>query len=220
MKKDEKTVAVLGIGSTILLLIGSSLNLVDFNDVIIGVVFAAVLSGGYIAYQRKWFATQLSQLRQNNGSKGYQDDLTDEEALNEIDEWAERNYPERTDIEFHWNNTQDATVRIPSSLEGVKTEKLYAVWTDTGIFNQGIQVFYNCTTKEKLSHRKLEYKEQRSKPFMFCDYYREAKDNARIMSRRFEDQNQQNAQLTLNSQDLGFDTENLTPIEDDKEDEE
>lgn len=212
MNSDERIVAILGTGTIILLFIGFTLDMVSFTDILIGVIFALVLSSGYILYQRKWLQNTLSNFQANGSSNGYKNDLTDQEAREKVKEWAERNYPASSDVQFYWNNAEDATVRVPSTLDGVDMEKLYAIWTDTGVYNQPIQIFYNCTTDEKLSHRKIKYEEQRSQPFQFCEYYKEARRNARMASRSFNDNSRNGGQITLTGQGLGLDTSSLTPV--------
>lgn len=179
MNKDEKTLVIVAVGVTVILLIGLNLHLVDLSDVYFGVFFSALASFGYIGYQRKWFEDKLGKFQNTDDNSGYKDDWSTDEALDFVKEWSKDNYGSDDWIEFHWDNAQDAVVRVSSGLDGVDQEKLYAVWTDHGPKHQGVQIFVNCTTKEKLSHLKLKFEEQRVKPFLFCDYFLEARRNAR-----------------------------------------
>jgi len=211
MNRQERIVLILAAGVSVLLVIGFYLNQLELNDIYLGVFLAGFSTLAYIGYQRKWFESQLSQFQQGSDSKGYKDDWSNEEALEFAKEWSKRNYGSDDWIEFHWDNAEDATVRVPSGLEDVDMEKLYAVWTDHGPRNQGIQMFINCTTKERLNHVRLKFKEQRVRPFIFCDYYHEARRN----SRHSNGFNQDNSQgLRVSGRGMGgLPADSLTLIE-------
>lgn len=179
MNRQERIVLILAAGVSVLLIIGFQLGQLELNDIYAGVFLAGFSTLAYIGYQRKWFESQLGQFQNSSDSKGYKNDWSNEEALEFVKEWSKRNYGDDDWIEFHWDNAEDATVRVPSGLEDVDMEKLYAVWTDHGPRNQGIQMFVNCTTKERLNHLRLKFTEQRVRPFIFCDYYHEARRNSR-----------------------------------------
>lgn len=207
MNKNEKIVAGSSVAVGVLLAVGFSLNVVDSSDLLVGLFFTGFSGLAYFGYKRKWFESQLKNFQP--GDDGYGDDWSDEEALEFVKEWSNRNYPDNDGVEFHWDNAEDATVRVSSGLEDVDMEKLYAVWTDYGPRNQGVQVFVNCTTKERLNHLKLRFKEQRFRPFVFCDYYHEAKDAARKMSGL---EGRERSEITINSGGLPGDQ--LTRVDD------